>query len=145
MDRHTILDIEAACTRLIHLFAMYNDAGRFHELVALFTDDGRYARPIAPDAFIVGKTNILASFEARPKERVGRHLITNVIIDVHDAQTASGSCYVTLYSGTQGQPAEKFGLKADASQFIGEYRDSFVLTADGWKFAERKGCIVLST
>ncbi|MGA0807211.1 MAG: nuclear transport factor 2 family protein [Pseudohongiellaceae bacterium] len=145
MDRTLILDIEQACTRLINQFAVFNDAGRFHELVDLFTPDGLYARPIAPDTFIVGRTDILASFEARPRDRVGRHLITNVIIDVQDSEHASGFCYVTLYSGSMAHKAEKFGLQAQASQFIGEYADRFVLTAQGWKFTERKGCIIFTT
>lgn len=145
MDRIQVLDIEQACTRLINQFAVFNDAGRFHELVDLFAEDGRYARPIAPEAFIVGRADILASFEARPQDRVGRHLVTNVIIDVEDAAHASGFCYVTLYSGTTGHKAEKFGLQAQASQFIGEYADRFVLTRQGWKFAERKGCIIFTT
>jgi hypothetical protein len=145
MDRQTVIDIELACTRLVNQFAVFNDAGRFAELVALFTEDGRYARPIAPGQFIVGRPDILASFEARPKDRVGRHLITNVIIDVHDATHATGFCYVTLYSGSTEHKAEKFGLQAQSSQFVGEYADEFVLTPDGWKFEERKGCIIFTT
>lgn len=144
MDRSRILDIEAACTRLINQFAVYNDAGRFHDLVELFVEGGRYARPIAPDVCIVGKPEILASFEARPQERVGRHLITNVLIEVHDERSASGFCYVTLYSGNSNHKAERFGLQAEAVQYIGEYRDSFVLTDTGWKFSERQGCIIFT-
>ncbi len=145
MDRLKVLDIELACTRLVNEFAVFNDSNRFQELADLFTEDARYARPIAPDAFIVGKADILASFEARPRDRVGRHLITNVIITVESETRASGFCYVTLYSGSTGHKAEKFGLQAQASQFVGEYRDSFVLTPAGWKFAERKGCIIFTT
>lgn len=145
MEAREILDIEAACARLINQFAVFNDAGRFAELADLFTVDARYARPTAPDSFIVGKADILASFLARPQERVGRHLVTNVLVDVHDAHNASGFCYVTLYSGNSQHKAERFGLQAESSQYIGEYRDRFVLTATGWRFAERRGCIIFTT
>ena len=145
MDRLQVLDIEQACTRLINQFAVCNDAGRFNELVDLFTADGRYARPIAPEVFITGRADILASFEARPQDRVGRHLITNIVIDVLDSTHARGFCYATLYSGSSGHKAEKFGLQAQASQFIGEYADRFELTPQGWKFVERKGCIIFTT
>jgi hypothetical protein len=145
MDPLTILAIELACTRLVNQFAVFNDAAQFHELAELFTPDARYARPIAPEIFIEGRADILTSFEARPKDRIGRHLITNVIIDVESPTRASGFCYVTLYSGSSEHKAEKFGLQAQASQFIGEYRDRFVLTATGWKFSERKGCIIFTT
>jgi hypothetical protein len=93
----------------------------------------------------MGRHDILSSFEARPSERVGRHLITNIVIDVLDSSTAKGICYAALYSGTAGVMAEKFGLQAQASQFIGEYEDDFVLTDQGWKFAQRKGRIIFST
>lgn len=145
MDRVTELVIEQACAKLVNQFAVFNDMGRFHELVDLFIEDGRYARPIAPEVFIVGKTDILVSFEARSKDRVGRHLISNIIIDVLSPTTAKGVCYVALYSGTLDHKAEKFGLQAQPSQFIGEYQDDFVLTAQGWKFAQRKGYITFTT
>lgn len=145
MDKVIEAGIEHACAKLMNQFAVFNDMGRFDELVELFVEEGRYARPIAPDAFIVGKADILASFEARPKDRVGRHLISNIIIDVLSPTTAKGVCYVALYSGTLDQKAAKFGLQAQASQFIGEYQDDFVLTAQGWKFAQRKGNITFTT
>lgn len=145
MDNTNNLNIEQACIKLVNQFAVFNDSSRFAELMDLFIADARYARPIAPDVFIVGKADILASFEARPKERVGRHLMTNIIIDVLGPTSAKGICYVTLYSGTEGQKAEKFGLQAQASQFIGEYHDEFVLTDQGWKFSQRGGNIIFST
>lgn len=138
------LAIEHACTRLMNQFAIFNDSGRFAELADLFTDDAQYARPIAPDALIAGRDNIRATFEARPKERVGRHFISNIIIDVHSPERASGMCYVSLFSGNVDKPAEKFGLQAIPPQLVGEFHDEFVLTKDGWKFSLRKGRIIFS-
>ena len=136
--------IEHACTRLMNQFAILNDSGRFAELAELFTEDARYARPIAPDALIEGRDSIRATFEARPKERVGRHFISNIVIDVHSTVRASGMCYVSLFSGSIDKPAEKFGLQAIPPQLVGEYHDEFVLTDAGWKFQLRKGRIIFS-
>jgi hypothetical protein len=145
MDAMQQLLIEHACARLMNEFAILNDQGRFGDLADLFTDNAVYARPIAPDALIEGKSNIRATFESRPKERVGRHIISNIIVDVQSPQRASGTCYALLYSGNADKPAEKFGLQAIAPQLVGEYNDEFVLTPEGWKFQLRKGRIIFST
>lgn len=139
------LVIEHACARLMNQFAVLNDSGRFGELAELFVEDAKYARPIAPDAWIEGRAAIQASFEARPKERVGRHLISNIVVDVLSPERATGVCYALLYSGSVDKPAEKFGLQAVPPQLVGEYYDEFVLTPDGWKFAVRKGRIIFSS
>lgn len=138
------LAIEQACTRLINQFAVFNDQARFIELADLFTDDAQYARPIAPDVLITGRANILATFEARPKERVGRHIISNIVIDVQGPGRATGVCYALLYSGSIDKPAEKFGLQAIPPQLVGEFHDEFVLTPAGWRFQVRKGRIIFS-
>jgi hypothetical protein len=144
MESVARLCIEHACARLMNQFAILNDAGRFVELADLFTGDAKYARPIAPDAMIEGRANILVTFESRPKERVGRHLISNIVIDVQSPERATGTCYVALFSGMVDKPAEKFGLQAIPPQLVGEYHDEFVLTPQGWKFSVRKGRIIFS-
>lgn len=137
--------IEHSCARLINAFAIYNDAGRFEELVSLFTPDGRFARPTAPDNFTEGRENILAAFRARPKERVGRHVMTNIQIEVIDETSARGLCYATLYTGSADKPAADFGLQANAAQFIGEVYTDFALTDEGWKIARQTGKIIFTT
>lgn len=144
MDTLQKMAIEQACARLMNQFAVFNDQGRFEDLVDLFIDDAEYARPIAPDAIIKGRSNIKAAFESRPKERVGRHIISNIIVEVISAERAVGSCYALLYSGDINKPAEKFGLQAIPPQLVGEYQDEFVLTPHGWKFSVRKGRIIFT-
>lgn len=137
--------IEQACSRLINQFAVFNDASRHDELVQLFVENGSYARPTDPDNFVQGRAAILAAFKARPADKITRHLITNIVVDVHSTERATAICYVTLYAGTTTKPAEKHGYIANASQLVGEYQDEFVLTAAGWKFSKRGGRLIFST
>lgn len=137
--------VELACSKLCNQFAVFNDAGRHEELAGLFIEEGRYARPLDPENFVLGRAPILAAFKARPQDKVFRHLITNIVIDVLDAKSARGLCYVTLFSGSTNNPAEKFGLKANPSILIGEYHDEFVLTDLGWRFSKRAGRLIFTT
>lgn len=137
--------IEFACTKLVNQFAVYSDAARCDELAALFTEDGRYARPTDPANFIVGHADLLTSFKARPKDKLTRHLVTNVVIDVTSPTTAKGFSYVTQYAGTTDKPAPTHGWRANPPQLVGEYSDDYVLTAAGWKIRQRSGRLVFTT
>ncbi|WP_292683198.1 nuclear transport factor 2 family protein [Novosphingobium sp.] len=119
--------IEADCARLIALYANLNDAGRWDELAALYTEDAAMARPTAPDAPIVGRAAILAAFTARPPRRT-RHLCSNVVIEVVGPDEARGESAMVLF-----QP--------DAAPLAGSFHDRFVRTGAGWRFAERRGSL----
>lgn len=137
--------IELACSRLVNQFAVYNDLGRHDELAELFTDDGRYARPTAPANFVEGRANLLAAFKARPRDKLVRHLVTNILIEVTSPATAKGFSYVTQYSGSTDTPAATHGWQANPSQLVGEYSDEFVLTPAGWKIRQRSGKLIFTT
>jgi len=133
---------EWACERLIRRFALLNDAGEYEELVALFAEDGSFARPTDPDNPVVGRQAILDFFRTRPK-RTTRHLMSNVVVDVaEDGATARSVSYVTLYSGPAGGALP---VPADPVQLVGAYHDKLVLTDAGWRFAERRGSVALKT
>jgi hypothetical protein len=73
-----------------------------------------------------------------PNERtVFRHLMTNVSIDVVDATTAKGVSYLLLL--TAPRPADARGpVPLEGFQSMGEYHDTFAVTADGCLIAERR-------
>jgi len=119
--------IEADCARLIALYANLNDEARWEDVAALYTDCGLMTRPTAPDAPIVGRAAILAAFQARPP-RKPRHVCSNVVIDVEDHASARGISAMVLF--TEG-----------GVPLAGSFHDRFVLTADGWRFAERRGSL----
>jgi len=129
--------IEADCERLIKLYVNLNDAQDWEAVAALYTDDARFARPSKPGEFTEGRAAILASFTARPP-RAQRHVISNIVVDVEDADNARGFSVIVLYMGDK---AEDGGLPVQdpKSPLIGTYTDRLVRTAEGWRFAERVG------
>lgn len=119
--------IEQDCARLIARYANLNDAARWAEVAALYADDGRMARPTAPDDWIVGRDAILAAFTSRPA-RTTRHVCSNVVIDVIDDSTATGESAMLLFTG-------------ESAPKVGSFHDRFVRTDAGWQFSERRGSL----
>lgn len=119
--------IEADCARLVALYANLNDAARWAELAALYAPDGRMARPTAPDDWIIGRDAILAAFTARPP-RTTRHVCSNIVIDVADADHAVGESAMLLFTG-------------ESLPKVGSFHDRFVRIDGVWRFAERRGTL----
>ena len=127
------------CERLIHLYAMLNDAGDFHAMAEMFIDDGVFARPTQADAPIRGRDAILAAYASRPP-RFTRHLITSVVVTVEDQDNARAHSYLSLHTG---QPGEALPRQAEPAYLIGDFKDRFVRRDGVWKFSERLGSLAL--
>lgn len=123
--------IEHECARLVALYANLNDEARWDEVAALYAEDGVMYRPTAPDQGVVGREAILAAFKARPP-RTTRHVCSNVVIDVEGPATARGTSAMLLFTA------------ADAAPLVGSFHDRFCLTAEGWRFAERRGSLIFT-
>lgn len=120
-------EIERQCARLINCYANANDAGNWDAVASLYAADGVMVRPTAPGEPISGRDAILASLRARPA-RTTRHVCANIVIDVVSDTLAVGESAMLLFTGAP-QP------------LVGSYRDRFVLTQEGWRFAERRGSL----
>lgn len=118
---------ERAIERLLLDYAALNDAGGWDALAALFLPDGRMNRPTVPDVFIVGREAILDAFHARPA-RVSRHIIANIRVTV-SSDEATATSQILLFTGAGTPP------------LVGSYRDRLRKTAQGWRFAERRGSL----
>jgi hypothetical protein len=127
------------CERLIHLYAMLNDAGDFNAMAEMFTDDGVFARPSQGEVLIRGKAAILAAYTSRPP-RFTRHLITSVVVTVEDQDNARAHSYLSLHTG---QPGEGLPRPAEPTYLIGDFKDRFVRLDGVWKFRERLGSLAL--
>ena len=132
--------IEHACEKLCRQFANYSDQSAYREICELFTPDGIYCRPSVPDVEICGREALFAAFLKRPP-LVIKHLVTNCVVEVLSDTEATGYSYIQYLAA----PDKEDTLPVAAGPFhIGEFSDRYLLTATGWKFAERRGQLALT-
>lgn len=126
---------EHACQKLQMLYGVHADRGESAAFTQLFAPDGSVEVPEAP-AF-VGHDAIFASMEALNAQGVTmRHVMTNPVVTVVDGETATGSCYLTVYN-SRAEPDAGGARPIALPATMGEYADTFRRTADGWRFQSR--------
>lgn len=124
--------IERACERLVVAYTHLVDFGEATKVADLFTPDGTWS---SPEVTMTGRDQIRAGFAAREAmARVSKHVCTNLQIDARDDDHAEGIVYLSLYrTDTDAAVAP-----LDGPTLIGHYRDTFVRTHRGWRFASRR-------
>ncbi|MGH8220847.1 MAG: nuclear transport factor 2 family protein [Steroidobacteraceae bacterium] len=137
--------MERECVRLVLRSLRAFDKQDWTAYAELFTEDGVFIRANAPGEPLAGREAIHRALEERPASRLTRHLCTNLEIEVLDAEHARGFCYLLLYAGDASQPEAADGRPADGVKRVGEYRDTFVRTAVGWRIGRREGRLVFHT
>jgi len=142
MNAQELADIEA-CRSLIVEFATRIDDGRAHTLGDLMTMDASFARPTVPDVVIEGRDAILAAFSARPKHLISQHLNLNIRIRLTGADTAAGHSVVMLFLADANDELVTGKGRKTGAPIIGTWTDTFVRTADGWRFKDRRGMATL--
>jgi hypothetical protein len=135
--------IEHACTRLVLESVAANDRQDYEAFAANFTPDGLLHRPNGEP--LCGPDEIVESYRTRPRNRITRHICTNVLVTAESAHSARATTYVVLYSADSLQADKHFGAKCDSRTLIGELEDRFKLTLDGWLIAERRARFVMHT
>jgi ketosteroid isomerase-like protein len=135
MDDLQTLMIERACTQLIIDYCHFVDHGQAAKLADQFTEDGVWAWG---EAIMDGQDAIRRGFEKRQAvtERMSRHVCTNLKLEVIDADHAEGVTYLILFRH-DGEPGRATS-PACVPDMVGEYRDRFTRTADGWRFQHRE-------
>jgi hypothetical protein len=135
MDASERMLIERECARLVTLYCHHVDHGEAGRVVELFSADSVWR---AGNVVMEGQEQLAKGFGARQanRARMSRHVCNNLLIDVIDAHNARGTVYLTLYrhDGEEGRQMSPL----TGPQLVGEYRDRFVRTPDGWRFAERE-------
>jgi hypothetical protein len=100
----------------------------------LFVEDGEWS---APAVTCRGRAELVAFFRLRDEmtERVTRHVVTNISVEVRSAHQASARSVAIEYRGTRGTDS----LVADTlPAIIGDYEDEFVRVDGSWKFRRRR-------
>ncbi len=134
--------IERECARLVLASLRAFDERDWPRYASFFTADGVFIRANAPGEPLIGRDAICAALAQRPASRLTRHLCTNLDIEVLDAGQARGFCYLLLYAGDASLPETPAGRPADSIQRVGEYRDTFVRTEEGWRISRREGRLI---
>jgi ketosteroid isomerase-like protein len=139
MDEAGAWIARAAIAELITRYAALSDAGDWDALAALYTEEGRMNRPTAPEEFISGRAAILAALRARPR-RIARHIVANVLVTLEGDARARATSQILLFTGSA---AADGGLPTPAAgpPLIGSYEDTLAKTAEGWRFAVRRGSL----
>ena len=135
MDPTERMLIERECERLVTAYCHYVDHGEAATIADLFTEDGVWT---SPEVTMDGREAIAKGMGQRQANaaRMSRHVCNNFLVDVIDEDHAEGTVYLTLYRH-DGEPGRRTSPLPGAVM-VGEYRDRFVRTPDGWRIAHRE-------
>jgi hypothetical protein len=120
-DRQALID-------LIVEHAWLLDHGRWHDVAALYTEDGTLGMGAN---ILQGREELRAWADHRAADtaRQTHHQCTNIRVQAEVVGTATGTVMLVLHVSDGGSPAV---------EFVGEYRDHYVLGDDGqWRFRAR--------
>jgi 3-phenylpropionate/cinnamic acid dioxygenase small subunit len=142
MDEVGVWIRKAEVAELITRYPALTDAGEWEALAALYTEDGRMNRPMAPDDFIAGRCEILKAFRAR-LPRSARHVVANVLVRLEDDARASATSQLLLFTA-QAIGTDSVPVQSAQPPLIGSYHDKLLNTEQGWRFQERRGSLDFS-
>jgi len=137
-----MLIAQDTCRALVLKGAEAVDAGDAPGFAALFTPDGVLVRPDGSQ--LQGHAAITQAYAARDPDRLTQHLLCNHTVAVDVAQgTAVSRCKVLLWSGRHSAASGKLGRPAQGPMQVGEFLDTLLHTADGWRIQTRRAHFVL--
>jgi 3-phenylpropionate/cinnamic acid dioxygenase small subunit len=137
-DATTAPEVHVQVQRLVAQLALQADAGTLEDYLDLFTEDAVWEVPAndragVPAARCVGHDEIATSVRQRRALGVqgpgtgAMHHITTQEIEVHGEQ-ATGRIYYQFVAIVDGVPTIRT---------LGQYRDRYRRTTNGWKLAHR--------
>lgn len=126
--------IKQACEALVMDYARHRDQSRGAALAQLFTQDAELS--VNGETF-TGTQALLARFNAPAAQRY-RHMMSNVHITVTGHEQATGVSYALIFVGAIDAQDPDAPITVANFVAMGEYHDTFVLTAAGWRIASRR-------
>lgn len=121
-------DVYRDCTNLVYGYAYHRDQFNAEEFSNLFTEDAHLT--VLSNSW-QGRDAIRERIVQLKNGSTIRHEMSTIYIQVIDTHHATGVSYATLYSAPAGVDT------VTGPSLIGEYRDEFLLTDEGWKIAKR--------
>jgi uncharacterized protein (TIGR02246 family) len=134
-DDLALLLAERACEQLIYTYARFVDSGEAGRVADLFTEDGVWTG--ADGRSMNGHEQVRAAFVGRQAliRRLSRHVMTNVQIEVHSENEATGIAYLINYRHDgPSETVEKPG-PARHPKFVGDYHLTFRRVDGRWRIA----------
>lgn len=111
----------------LNTFFGHLDERRYEELAAMFPPGGRWLRQ---GKWLEGRAAILAAMNARSASVRVRHIISNVIVRLRNADEAHVQAYLTAYRQLAGQAPALFSVNLVSNVFRRE--------AGRWLLAEQQ-------
>ena len=119
---------DAAIREVLHRYCWCIDAFDDDLLLELFTPDGEWWR--AGEEPLRGRSQIAGFLRARDGAVAGRHIASNIVIDMDGPAQAKVASYYTVFrAGADGGPV---------ATNMGEYHDVFRLDQGRWRIARRE-------
>ena len=139
MDRGDQRAIEWDCTQLLIRFYHLLDEKRYGELADMFADDGVWVR-LGQE--LVGGAAILAAMSERD-DWLTAHLVSNIRIDIVDADSVETTQYVTLYRH-EGRGEALGPAPVVPPLGILRHRDRLAREAGVWKFKRKTSRAIMA-
>lgn len=128
---------ERACERLIIEYARRVDFGEASRIAELFVADGVWT---GVDLRLDGRDAIREWFTEREAldRRVSRHVHTNIAVELEvGGDRARAESYLVNYRHDRRGADRAMPAPGDIPKYVGECRDTFARTDEGWRFASR--------
>lgn len=127
------LEQKQILTELIFRVNRLYETHEYEAMVQCYTEDAHY-RNWRGD--IRGRSEILSMMEHRPRERLVRHVISNVVTTLCSADSAEGMAYVTAYINHHGDPLRE-PVPQIGPPAIAEYNFRFRKVEGEWLISEK--------
>lgn len=133
--------IEWECQKLCNAFGYHLDQCDFESLGNLFLPDGVWNRH---DHELRGPLQIREQLskdgpkKSGPDMRAGMHFVTNFVPHAVSADEVNSTCYALVFSTRDpSEGVKNFDPLSNIQTIL--YSDCFKKTAQGWRFASRRG------
>jgi len=135
MDTNQRLQIVEACRDLATRLTYHSDHEEFDKAVTFYHVEGVWVRNGVP---LTTHAAIRAAMSDRKPGTLLRHLLTNIMIDVLDQNSAKGVIYYLAYRHRAESESALAPRPMHLPFSMGEMHDEYVRTQAGWKLMHRK-------
>lgn len=139
MDEIERMLAERACMKLMVDYNDHIDSHQTDSFLSLWIEDCAFALVVPKPGYEVrGHDGLRTAMDKIiiGSDRVRRHLLANPKVEILGPDTAAGFCIGLAVSGPVGKSSLPVPLAG--IELVGEYRDHYRRTANGWKIARRE-------